>query len=120
MRFQMHIQEYAASSTNLVAVGSFDGAIRLGDVDTDAISEPLPDTHVNAVTALYVCDDNSTIVSGSGLLPWMAHGANALQFRFVLDSHRFIVNLDWLLVISVSFDGIYFLTIFASIGLHHP
>jgi hypothetical protein len=77
----MHIQQYATSG-NLVAVGSFDGSLRVGDADTDAISEPFSgSTHDAAVTALYVSPDCRTIVSGTGLLPWMAHGTARGTFR---------------------------------------
>jgi len=82
MRFQMHIQQYAVCG-NLVAVGSFDGTIRVGDVDTDAISEPFSERHDSAVTALFVQDDPCIVVSGTGLLPWMAQGTGIGGFRYV-------------------------------------
>ncbi len=68
---------------NLVAVGSFDGTLRVGAADTEAVSDVFADRHETTVTALYVADDGYTVISGCGLLPWMAGGANAAALRCV-------------------------------------
>ena len=67
-----------------ILVGSFDGTVRIGDGDTDAISEPLPNGLNSAVTALCLSKAKTTVAAASGQLPWMDNTATANGVRCVL------------------------------------
>lgn len=88
IQFASHIQEYAVAG-HIAVIGSFNGTLKVGDINTGTISDPFPEFHTSntmghaAVKALHISEDCSTIISGSGLLPWMVvHGdENASSFR---------------------------------------
>ena len=70
LEFKIHVQIFAMRDQTIL-VGSFDGTVRIGDGDTDAISEPLPNGLNTAVTALCLSKSKTTVVAASGQLPWI-------------------------------------------------